>query len=125
MRWFSSLPDETDAVEKAKMLFQYVAESYLDNIPAPSPPLATASAASQPASAMLVKSSSFLASACLFTWPTARETTPMVQDPKAELNDEISHYIAFYKEVPPKNEEEIKEHLMNPLGWWKVSLYIV
>ncbi len=49
----------------------------------------------------------------------------MVQDPKAELNDEISHYIAFYKEVPPKNKEEIKEHLMNPLGWWKVSLYIV
>ncbi len=107
------------------MLFQYVAELYLDNIPAPSPPLAIASAASQPASAMLVKSSSFLASACSFTWPTARETTPTVQDPKAELNDEISYYIAFYKEVPPKNEEEMKECLMNPLGWWKVPLYII
>jgi hypothetical protein len=71
---------------------------------------------SQPASTKLVKSSSFLASACSFTWLTASKITLTVQDLKAKLNDEISHYIAFYKEIPPKNEKEIKEHLMNPLS---------
>ena len=111
---------QADAVAAAEELLRFVAQAYSSQ-PAPS------DSAPKPNPNPIVKTSSFLASACSFQRIAA--ATP-IRTREAELEDEINAYLAF-EEVPvigetgAELEQRVNAQLMNPLGWWKVSNLLV
>ena len=118
-RWFRSMADKSDpsaqeaAVYKAETIFQFVAETYLTT---PSQSARPEALKSPPRP--VVKTSSFLSSACPFDIPTTTSSTR--RSPAEELRVKIDDYLAFQGEAPPRNNEEYNSCLMDPLGSWKV-----
>ncbi|KIL56142.1 hypothetical protein M378DRAFT_89778 [Amanita muscaria Koide BX008] len=133
--WFAATADPDDAaaqeeaIRNAEVVFKYIAETYLDT-PTPSHPPAVMH---KPIARPVVKTSSFLASACSFQRPiTAATTTPTLKrTPREELAEELTRYFDF--EAAPierqegeegcsnnTNEPSAPEVLLNPLLWWKI-----
>jgi hypothetical protein len=120
---------QEDAIKNAEVIFKYVAETYLE-MPASS---ATSTA---PRPQPVMKTASFLASACSFQRPiTAATATPISKrTPQDELDDELNRY--FNYEAAPIERQEgeeggndgeplAQEVLLNPLLWWKVSTFFM
>ncbi len=108
------------AIKTAEVIFCYVAESYLKT----SLLAAIATAPKVPAKPV-VRTTSFLASACSFQQSTTATSATTISKctPQEELADELDQYFRF--EVAPL--ELAEEVLLNPLLWLKVCLisYII
>lgn len=131
--WFAATadPDDTaiqyDTISTAKAIFKYVAKTYLET-----PALLAPAVAPKQAVKPVVKTPSFLASACSFQWPTTatKTTTILKHTSQEELADKLAWYLNFEAalmemqegEEGKSDEPSAQEVLLNPLLWWKVSL---
>lgn len=123
--WFAATADseepvaQDEAIKTAKIIFRYIAESYLEAptttvLPPKAPPK------------LAPRTASFLASACAFQRPTpaTSATTMLKRTPQEELADELDRYLRF--EFAPVEGDHggpsAEEVLLNPLLWWKVSI---
>jgi hypothetical protein len=128
--WFAATADQTDeraqteAIETAEVIFKFVAESYLET----STPTVAAEPCNQDPRPVM-KTTSFLASACSFRRPTFATTTNTISErtPEDELRDELARYLRFEAAPMERQEAEMRlnepsadEVLLNPLLWWKV-----
>jgi hypothetical protein len=117
---------QEEAIATAEAIFKYVAETYLET---PTSPASTA--VPRPVAKPMVKTPSFLASACTFQRPTTATTTVPIlkRTPKEALADELTRYFNFeampseWQEGEERSSDEpsAQEVLLNPLLWWKVS----
>jgi len=134
--WFAATadPDNTAAqeaaIKTAKVIFKYIAESYLETPTSPTP-----TAVPRPVAKPVVKMPSFLTSACSFQQPTTAATTmPILKcTPQEELADEWTRYFNFEVALIEQKEGEegssdkplAQEVLLNPLLWWKVNTLFI
>ena len=134
--WFATTADphnpsaQEEAIRTAKDIFKYIAETYLE---AQTPP--TAPTVPRPVANPIVKTPSFLASACAFKRPnTAATTAPILKRTQQEdLAIELTRYFNFEAalierdrgEAEGSNEPSLQEVLLNPLLWWKVNTYLI
>ena len=132
-QWFATTADaktpvaEDEAIKTAEVVFRYIAEAYLQEM---STSNATAiPSAAPPAAKPLMKTSSFLASACAFQRQAMMSTTIISKRTSLEeLTDELDRYFGFESAPVAKQEGDEEngepsdeEVLLNPLLWWKVS----
>ena len=124
--WFAATADpddptaQEDAIKTAEDIFKYIAETYLE-----APTSSAPAVVQKPVITPVVKTPSFLASACSFQRPNNVATTlpTLKRTPQEQLADELTRYFNF--EAAPNdgsnNEPSVQEILLNPLLWWKVS----
>jgi hypothetical protein len=124
--WFAATADpddptaQEDAIKTAEDVFKYIAETYLEAPTSPAPTVVQ-----KPVAKPVVKTPSFLASACSFQRPNNLATTlpTLKRTPQEALADELIRYFNF--EAAPNDgsshEPSVQEILLNPLIWWKVS----
>ncbi|KAF8238033.1 hypothetical protein L208DRAFT_1375355 [Tricholoma matsutake] len=130
--WFVATADLNDAavqeeaITTAEVIFKYIAKTYLEMPTSPMP-----TAVPRPIAKAIVKTPSFLASACSFQQPitAATITLTLKRTPQEALADELTHYFNF--EAMPGEQQDGEERssddpsaqevLLNPLLWWKVS----
>jgi hypothetical protein len=133
--WFSATADPDDAaaqeaaIKTAKVIFKYIAETYLETPTSPTP-----TAVPRLVPKPVVKMPPFLASTCSFQRPTTAATTmPILKcTPQEELADELTRYFNFKAALIEQQGEEgssdepsAQEVLLNLLLWWKVSTLFI
>jgi hypothetical protein len=111
-------------------IFKYIAEMYLE---AQTPPAPTA--IPRPVANPVMKTPSFLASACAFKRPNTAATTVLIpkRTPHEELAIKLTRYFNFEAapidrdggEAEGSNEPSLQDILLNPLLWWKVNTYLI
>lgn len=107
--WFAvtanSDPDDTiaqdEAIGTAEVVFKYVAETYLEMPTSQAPTVAP-----NPPAKPVMKTPSFLASACSFQRPVTATSvaTILKRTPQEELADELKRYLNF-EAVPMERQE--------------------
>jgi hypothetical protein len=130
--WFAVTADPNDAttqeeaIDTAEVVFKYIAETYLETPTSQAPTVAP-----KPHAKPVMKTPSFLASACSFQRPVTAASVATIskRTPQEELADELKRYLNF--EAAPMERQEgeevtsdeplAHEVLLNPLLWWKVS----
>jgi hypothetical protein len=132
--WFAATADPNDAaaqeaaINTAQVVFKYVAETYLETPTSPAP-----TAIPRPVVKPVVKTPSFLTSACSFQRPTTPILKHTPATPLEELTDELTRYFNFQAapierqegEEGSSDEPSAQEVLLNPLLWWKVSTLFI
>lgn len=134
--WFTTTADphnasaQEEAIQTVEDIFKYIAETCLE---AQTPPAPTA--IPRPVANPVVKTPSFLASACAFKWPNTAATTVLIpkRTPHEELAIELTRYFNFEAapidrdggEAEGSNEPSLQDILLNPLLWWKVNTYLI
>jgi hypothetical protein len=129
--WFAVTADDTDAQEEAictvEVIFKYVVETYLEI-----PTRLALTVPAKPPAKPIMKTPSFLTSACSFQRSTTMATATMILKltPQEELANELRRYFNFEAAPMERHEGEegssgepsAQEVLLNPLLWWKVSI---
>ena len=130
--WFSTTVNPVDAAAQEEAIgtvediFKYVAETYLEAQTSPIP-----LAVPKPDANPVMKTHSFLASACSFQRPIATAARMPVSKRTPHEFYELTRYFNFEAApIEPEegidkddNEPSAQDILLNPLLWWKVSIY--
>jgi len=133
--WFATTADPHDAsaqeeaIRTVEDIFKYIAETYLEEQTPPAP-----TAIPRPVANPVMKTPSFLASACAFKRPNTAATTVLIpkRTPHEELAIELTRYFNFEAapierdggEAEGSDEPSLQDILLNPLLWWKVNTYL-
>jgi hypothetical protein len=107
--WFAATADPDDvaaqeeAVRTTKVVFKYIAETYLKT-----PTSIALTVVPRPVAKPVVKTPSFLASACSFQRPTTAATKILTlkHTPHEELADELTRYFNFEAALIERGEGE-------------------
>jgi hypothetical protein len=119
---------QEEAINNAKVIFQYITETYLEK------PTALAMVpVSKPIALPAIRTPPFLASACAFQWLTAATSSTTIAKCtlQEELANELNCHFRFeatlveQQEGHLNSEPSAQEVLLNPLIWWKVSHYSI